>query len=141
MTRTDKGPVANSKVDDMHSREVMIQRSGADIFISIHQNAVDDSSISGCEVYYHETQPDSRLLAEAIEHELSLIPDAAPSRGVKLYGHMLTKYMRYSILIECGFLTNQAEEAKLVSDAYQKQLAEAVVNGIETFYENDYNKD
>jgi N-acetylmuramoyl-L-alanine amidase len=34
------------------------------------------------------------------------------------------------VIVECGFLSNYAEAEKLVSEDYQKKLAEAVTKGI-----------
>jgi N-acetylmuramoyl-L-alanine amidase len=33
-------------------------------------------------------------------------------------------------LVECGFLTNPAEEAKLLTAAYQQAAAQGIANGI-----------
>ena len=139
MTRTGEDAIAAGKDDDMEARCAIIERSEADIFVSIHQNSIKDNpSVAGCEVYYHETRPDSKLLAECVEREIAALPDAKPSRGVKQYGHMLTKYLRYSILVECGFLTNPDEEAKLTDSDYQQLIAEAIFRGVENFYANYY---
>ena len=34
------------------------------------------------------------------------------------------------IIVECGFLSNHEEAEKLVTDEYQKEVAEAIVQGI-----------
>jgi N-acetylmuramoyl-L-alanine amidase len=39
-----------------------------------------------------------------------------------------------SILIETAFISNPEEEAKLTDDAYQDQMAEAVLNGIKKYF-------
>ena len=138
MTRTDEDALAAGKDEDMQARCEMIKRSDADIFISIHQNAFDGPDVCGCEVYYHETQPESRNLAVCIEKELAVIPDAKPSRGVKTYGHMLTKFRPNSILIECGFITNPYEEAILTDEAGQMRIAEAIARGVNSFFDTYY---
>lgn len=138
LTRYDEKAIAAGKNEDMAARCAIIERSGADIFISIHQNSLDNPSVSGCEVYYHDTRPDSRQLAECVEKELAAVPGAKPSRGVKTYGHMLTKFLRYSILVECGFLTNRDEEANLTDPDYQQLVAEAIFHGVENFYADYY---
>ena len=35
-----------------------------------------------------------------------------------------------TVIVECGFLSNYAEAEKLVSEDYQKKVAEAVTKGI-----------
>lgn len=132
-TRTDKEALGPGKEDDMTVRDGIIQSSDADIFVSIHQNAYEEARVCGPEVYYHPSKQMAKSLAECVEQRLSQVEGIAPSRGVKEYGHRLTKFLDYSILVECGYLTNPDEESKLISDEYQKRLAEAIVGGINDF--------
>ena len=39
-----------------------------------------------------------------------------------------------SILIETAFISNPEEEAKLTNEAYQDELAEAIVRGIKKYF-------
>lgn len=141
MTRTDENALAPGKDGDMQARVDMITSCDADIFVCIHQNAFEDESVCGAEVYYHPTKPMAYSLAKCVEDALLKMDNLSRSRGIKQYGHMLTKYIDYSILIECGFVTNREEEAKLVSDSYQNELAGAIVEGINSFFENCYGQE
>lgn len=138
MTRTDEKALAPGKEGDMQAREQMILTSGANIFVSIHQNAFEGDHACGPEVYYHPTMPDSETLANCIEGQLKTVVGSKPSRGVKQYEHRLTKFMKYSVLIECGFITNMEEERNLTSDEYQTNIANAIFQGIEDFFDNYY---
>ena len=42
-----------------------------------------------------------------------------------------------SVLIETGFLSTPSEESKLINDAHQQQIAQAIFDGIRT-YLHDY---
>ncbi|WP_296490839.1 N-acetylmuramoyl-L-alanine amidase [Rhodoferax sp.] len=42
-----------------------------------------------------------------------------------------------SVLVEAAFISNPDEEAKLNSDAYQNQLADALMRGIERYFSNN----
>ncbi len=76
---------------------------------------------------------DSRRLAKYVQQELVASTGAA-DRGVKharfvvLIGTSVP-----AILVETGFVTNPTEGRKLTSDAYQQQLAAAIVRGVEKF--------
>ena len=35
-----------------------------------------------------------------------------------------------SVLVECGFLSNKAEEALLMQETYREQIAESIVKGV-----------
>lgn len=43
-----------------------------------------------------------------------------------------------SVLVETGFITNPVEEKRLNSAAYQKQLADALYTGINTYFQSRY---
>ena len=42
-----------------------------------------------------------------------------------------------AILVECGFITNPEEEARLQEKDYQKQLAEAIADGLEAWWKEE----
>lgn len=49
------------------------------------------------------------------------------------------KYEGASILVECGFLSNPDEEARLKSDEHQNLIVEGISNGIDKYFEGDIN--
>ena len=46
-----------------------------------------------------------------------------------IVGYLMKKLDCPAVIIECGFLSNPAEEARLRDEAYHKQLAAAVICG------------
>ena len=40
-----------------------------------------------------------------------------------------------SILVETGYLSNAEEEALLMTDAYQMQIAQGILNGLQAFFQ------
>jgi N-acetylmuramoyl-L-alanine amidase len=122
----------------MVAREEIITSSNADIFVSIHQNAFDNPDVKGPEVYYNMNSDSGKYLAEYIQNSLDTKLEVVKSRGIRAAEHRLTKYLPYSVLIECGYLTNPAEEALLVSNEYQMKVAEAIFEGINKFFEEFY---
>ena len=57
----------NKKVSDMHNRVSLINASGADYMIRIHQNSYPEAEISGPQVFYYGSSEMSKELAEAIQ--------------------------------------------------------------------------
>ena len=47
------------------------------------------------------------------------------------------KYEGASILVECGFLSNPNEEAKLKTDEHQNLIVEGISKGIDRYFENN----
>ncbi len=99
------------------------------IFVSIHMNAFPQSKYSGLQVYYSPNNPDSLKLAEKIQTltRTSIMKDN--QRKIKASGgkiFLLDKMNIPSVLIECGFLSNPQECAKLNDENYQKELATVI---------------
>lgn len=123
----------------LEDRTEQINQSGADICVSIHQNACEEksSSISGIETWYNETKGDagSRRLARLIHSDL-LLYSKADDRGVigdeTLYVNRETTMP--ACLVETGFLSNRAERENLVTAEYQDRLAEAIASGIDLYF-------
>lgn len=112
----------------------------ADLFISIHQNSyIDDSTVSGIEVYYNEsTKTESdEVLAQFIQTEL-VETTGARDRGIRTYDELVVtrKTEMPACLVELGYMTNKSELSLLQSDAYQYKLVTGMVNGINQFFES-----
>ena len=62
------------------------------------------------------------------------------SRGVKQAGFaVLRRASMPAVLVEAGFLSNEAEEAYLMSDEGQQAVTEALLKAIGAFYKNNQN--
>ena len=135
MTRDDEEALADTKEGDMQARDDIITGSGADMFISIHQNSFpDDISVRGPEVYYHDSEPEEgKALAQCVQDALDSALNVTRSRGIRFYDHRLTSHMPCSILVECGFISSPEEEASLLTPEYQERIAQAIFTGIENY--------
>lgn len=111
--------------------------AGADIYVSIHQNASEVRSVGGMEVWYDGTdsQRDSRRLALLISQQTTLSTGAVERevRGDADF-HVTGSTQMPACLIETGFLSNKKERAKLTSQEYQEQIAAGIVQGIEYYF-------
>ncbi|MBJ6360443.1 N-acetylmuramoyl-L-alanine amidase [Paenibacillus sp. GCM10012307] len=110
---------------------------GADLLVSIHANASGDgwSNAEGIETFtYSVPSAASTKLAQAIQSAL-IAATGLRDRGVKTANfHMLRESKMPSVLVECGFMTNQKEAELLKSDAYRRKCAAAIVSGISEVY-------
>lgn len=121
------------------ARMAFAAAQGADLFVSIHTDAWSDPVAHGCTVFCSVRADRSRSLAEAIEQALRQA--GRPSRGVKTrvlangrdYYHVIRESKVPSILVECAFHTNPAEEALLKTPDFRQLLAVAIASGIKTF--------
>lgn len=128
--------VGNRKISDLDNRKKIPEEYGADVFVSVHMNTFPDSKYSGAQVFYAEKEG-SKELAENIRTELKNHVNGENKRETKdaegnIY--ILDGAKVPSVVVECGFLSNSEEEAKLKSEEYQQKLAFAMYCGIIKFF-------
>ena len=100
----------------------------ARLFLSIHMNEYRTRAESGPQVFYRAGQEDSRLLAGALQAQL--IAGLRPARERSAHTGEYYLLDIPAVLVECGFLSNAAEEAKLLDAGYQQQVAQAICAGV-----------
>ena len=120
------------KLSDLKNRCKITAEYDNCIFISIHMNSYGASNYSGLQVYYADQNEASKSLAGKIQTSVrkELQPDnhRQIKNGSSLY--VLENSSGTPVLIECGFLSNEAECKKLSEKEYQKQLSFAISCGI-----------
>lgn len=124
------------KISDIHNRFNLTQKNPNSIFVSIHQNKFSDTSQNGTQVFYSGNNVKSKILADVIQKSISekLQPDN--QRIIKKSGTEI--YILYhskipTVLVECGFLSNNKDLEKLKDDNYRTQLAILIAEGIIKF--------
>jgi len=132
LTRATDDAVAGTKREDMKSRKIIKDEANGDIFLSIHLNSFPEEKYKGAQVFYPNGNEESRIMAENIQKSLINILDKGNNRIAKELGDMyLIKNSKIpSNIIECGFVSNSEEEAKLSSDEYQNKIAWAIYIGL-----------
>ena len=117
----------------LEQRAQAANEAGADVFVSIHQNACEVEEPTGIETWYSVTNEseNSRRLARLIQMYTVQCAEAA-DRGVQqtedLY--VIRESAMASCLVETGFLSNPQERENLASAEYQKELVEGIAAGI-----------
>lgn len=136
MTRTDDyalcddNPPIRKKLQDMQRRAEIIRINNADMVISIHMNEYAGRSESGPQVFYREGCPAGRLLAGAIQSAMHAGLSPAKERAALGGDYYILTLGVPSVLVECGFLSNRAEEELLLSEHYRKRIAQAIAQGV-----------
>jgi N-acetylmuramoyl-L-alanine amidase len=136
---------------DLKERSVIANESGADFFISVHHNAPgqkDDSWTNYTSTYYHATEQDYEYepgehdLAKFIQRDLAYA--MRNSGGLGSFDGTYSDYWIYpkmgfsvlriteipSVLVECGFFTNNFEERRLAQQDFNKIQAWGIFRGI-----------
>lgn len=123
---------------DLGERPEIANRKQADIFVSIHQNALENDEItSGVETWYHPTKDtESKILAQMIQEDV-VQSTGANDLGTKESKELaVTKNTKMpSCLVETGFLSSTEERKKLISSSYQDKIVEGIYNGIQSYFD------
>jgi N-acetylmuramoyl-L-alanine amidase len=117
---------------DLAPRVSLAERSDADVFVSIHANAINMSrpDINGIETFSGPGRPRSARLAASI-HNSVLSSINMQSRGLKQARfYVLTRTSMPSALVETGFVTGSNDAPNLASPAWRRRMAQAIARGI-----------
>jgi N-acetylmuramoyl-L-alanine amidase len=121
----------------LYDRPRIAKREGADLFVSVHNNAVPDGvnpwTHHGISTYYYH--PSSKRLAEDVQAAmLTHLP--WPDYGLYRANFAVIRPTQYpAILVECAFMIMPEHEAALKLVPFQTRVAEAITAGIEHFVE------
>lgn len=115
--------IAQKKVSDLKERVRICGEMDGAILLSIHQNTFSDSRYSGAQVFYAATAGSEQFAKKMQESFVSALNPGSNRSAKKADGVYLMEHIQCpGILIECGFLSNPEEEAKLRSAEYQKEI-------------------
>lgn len=126
---TEGETIAQKKVSDIRNRVAFVQDTPNAVLISIHQNQFPEEKYRGAQVFYASG---SEALAEALQAGLIAQVDpnnhraCKPAKDIYLMEHVSCP----AALIECGFLSNYAEEQLLREPDYQKKIAAAIAGSL-----------
>lgn len=129
--------IYQKRKQDLNARKKTIDESGADIAISIHMNAFTDSKYFGAQTFFPPSSTDSERLAKSLQNSLISGCDPTNKRTALLKKERIVLFRNLkvpTVLIECGFLSNEAEEAKLKTLEYQELIAKSIKQGIDSFF-------
>ena len=128
---TQGNTLREQKNSDLKNRSAMSQQ--ALLTVSIHQNQFPVAKYYGTQVFYATNAPDSQRLAEAIQEQVVGFLQPDNTRKCKKGSsdiYLLSRATRPCVIVECGFLSNPDECAKLNTPQYREQMAFSILTGI-----------
>ncbi len=123
MTRSDDREI------DLQPRVDIAERVNADIFVSVHSNAISLSrpEVSGLETYYYSS---GLRLAQTIHNSL-LQRTSLRDRGVRRARfYVLVNSSMPAVLVETGFVTGSEDAARFRDPAALNGIADGITAGI-----------
>lgn len=121
----------NLKRKDMEKRRDIINEFEPNLVISIHMNNYSLSSRRGAQVFYKNGDEKGRFLASNIQKNFNEMATASRECSILSGDYYILNCNQYpSVIAECGFLSNPEDEALLISEEYQNELAYSIFKGI-----------
>ena len=141
MTREDDRLLYDRTVDyrgrkkmlDLRARLNIVEDTPEAVLVSIHLNAFSEAEYSGLQVYYSPHHEGSLRLAELIQDAARTQLQPENTRKIKAADsgiYLLNRSTRPAVLVECGFLSNPDECAKLGDTGYIGELSTVLFGAI-----------
>ena len=129
--------IAQKKISDLKERVRVVNATENPLLLSIHQNIFADSQYSGAQVFYAVGQGSEALAKQLQSNFVSTLNPGSNRKCKKADGIYLMEHINCTgILVECGFLSNPQEEAKLRSRDYQKKLCCVIAATVSAYLSN-----
>lgn len=125
--------IRQRKVSDIKNRLSLVENNDIECFLSLHQNMFSSSRFSGTQVFYSPNNEKSKTYAESIKACVDGFMNQDSTREIKKCGSNI--YLMYhstkpSVLVECGFMSNEKELKNLLDSDYRGRLNLCIVTGI-----------
>ena len=141
MTRTEDILLYDRNVDfqgrkkalDLAARRKIAEETENAIFVSIHMNAYPLKQYSGLQVWHSRDNEIAQKMAKTLQSTAKFHLQPNNNRQVKPATssiYLLHHLTCPAVLVECGFLSNDAEAERLADASYQRELAFVIAYSI-----------
>ena len=135
---TENCPLSNAE------RAIVSNESGADIFLRLHCNGVDNQSTTGV-INYAPADGNPYMDADTVRKSIDLAKiegntmcAATGARNLGVLKENTMTGINWSkipvTILEMGFMSNPEEDRLLASDSYQQKLAEGIADGVDQYF-------
>lgn len=116
-------------------RAEIINEANADLAIHIHMSVSNDRRTEGFTVRAKYSDYESQMIGQIVLENACRVSGAMMRKLSKTNMYMLLNWSETpALLLECGFLTNAAEDIKLNSPVYQQLLAKGIADGLYEYF-------
>lgn len=120
------------KVSDLHNRVALVNELPGAVLLSIHQNSLPSSPVThGAQTFWNR-QEGAEALARTLQAGLNPVVNTHRAKEPKQIPdsiYLMNHVDAPAVLVECGFLSNREEAARLQQADYQKTLAAVIAAG------------
>ncbi|MBQ9229493.1 MAG: N-acetylmuramoyl-L-alanine amidase [Eubacterium sp.] len=126
-------PDSDRSRSDLYNRLDFVNSIPSSVLISIHQNHFEQEKEWGTQIWYSANTAESKQLADSILSQTKLFLQPDNERENKASDdsyYILYRASVPSVMIECGFMSNRAENERLQQPSYQQAFAYVILLGI-----------
>lgn len=126
---------AAKMMESLQRRVALANDNKAELFLSIHVSSFSDNSKCGAQTFVQQGMEKSLLAGRLIQEELAgRLKNTKSDQPVEV-DHYLTKNTTMpAVVIEAGFLSNDAEARLLMDESYQERVALAIYTGVIKYF-------
>ena len=120
------------KVSDIHNRVELVNGIPGAVLLSIHQNSLPSSPVTHGAQAFRNREPEAEALAQTMQDTLNTVVNTHRAKEPKQIAesiYLMNHVTVPAVLVECGFLSNEEETARLRQGEYQTKLAAAIAAG------------
>ena len=134
---TDDVDISNAE------RAEMANKSGADIFVRVHANSLNDTSVHGALTMCQTSKNpyNGSLYSKSSALSKAVVKGICDTTGFKNRGVQETDTMSGInwckipvTIVEMGFMSNAEEDKKMATDEYRAKIAKGIADGIDAYY-------
>lgn len=127
LTRTGDDSVS------LADRAKMANAAQAEVFVSIHCNALDRTDYEGIFTYYYPNSTRGEALAKQVQAGVVAATGGIGRGTPSANFQVLRETTMPAVLVETGFMSCPAELARLCDPDYQQQIALGIADGVEAY--------
>lgn len=126
-------------------RAAIANKYRADAFVRIHANGMNDASRAGALMVCHTARnpypdcaavyPESRLLSDCILEDYCKVTNMDRLYVWETDTKAGTNWSQVpTTILEMGFMTNESDDQRMATDAFRKEAARGIANGLDSYF-------
>lgn len=125
---------AAKKREDLKRRMALANDNKADLYVSVHVNSFSSPDRRGAQTFVQPGKKDSLKASQYIQDELAKLLKNTSRQPVEVDYYVTRNTAMPAVVVEIGFITNDAEAKLLEDSAYQGKVAWAIYAGVVKYF-------